>query len=528
MINSAEILARKMGLQPAIGHIGRAVFTRLDHGFETVFGAGQSPLRHLGSICFLFFWIVAISGIYLYAVLDTSATGAYRSIADLSHHQPHLGGMLRSMHRYAADGFVLTMVAHLFREWVFGHFHGFRHFSWLTGIPLLMFGFASGIGGFWLNWDELGQFSAQATAEWLDALPIFASPLTRNFLNAAAVSDRLFSLFVFIHLGLPLLLLFGLWFHVQRISLAKIFPPRLLATGTIVTLFALAIVHPVLSHPAADLSRAPTSVEMDWILLFIHPLMYITSPGLTWCILVGVLLLLLLLPLLPRSRAIPVAQVDPDNCNGCRRCFEDCPYAAVTMVPHPNRRIARQMAQVDANLCASCGICVGSCPSSTPFRSVAELVTGIDLPHSPISRLRQQLRGDLASLDTSIKIVAFGCDHGADINILRGAGIATFSLVCTGMLPPSFIEYALRDGASGVLVGACCKGGCEFRLGQQWTQARLDREREPSLRASVARDALQVVWADAGNETALRLALRDLKNRIENSNKTSSPLTGSI
>ncbi|MDO9165383.1 MAG: hydrogenase iron-sulfur subunit [Rhodoferax sp.] len=503
-----------MSQQLAPERFGRSVVRRAERGFDSVFGSRLNPLRHLGSLGFLFFWIVAVSGIYLFAVLDTSATGAYRSIDELSRKQWYLGGLLRSVHRYAADAFVIVMVAHLIREWVFGHFRGFRRFSWLTGVPLLLFGFACGVGGFWLNWDQLGQFSALATAEWLDGLPVFASPLTRNFLSAAAVSDRLFSLFVFIHLGLPLLLLFGLWFHIQRISLADVFPPRALAAGTATALFVLAALKPVLSHPAADLSQVPATLAIDWILLFIHPLMYITSAGFVWSTLGGVLFLLLLLPFLPQTRVFPVAKVDPDNCNGCRRCFEDCPYAAVTMVPHPNRRVARQMAQVDADLCASCGICVGACPSSTPFRSVSELVTGIDLPHSPINNLRQQLQEALARLDTEHKLVIFGCDHGASVDALRGPGVAAFSLVCTGMLPPSFVEYALRDGASGVLVSGCRSGGCEFRLGQKWTEERLLGLREPHLRAAVPRDRFQMVWADAGDQAALRTALSTLRQRI--------------
>jgi ferredoxin/coenzyme F420-reducing hydrogenase delta subunit len=500
-------------------HFGKFLLSRIDRGLDSFFGEGLSPLRHLGSLCFLLFWMVAVSGIYLYAVLDTSATGAYRSINDLSQDQWYLGGLLRSIHRYAADGFVVTMIIHLVREWVLGHFHGFRRFSWLTGVPLLVFGFASGIGGFWLNWDQLGQFSAQATAEWLDTLPIFASPLTRNFLNAGAVSDRLFSLFVFIHLGLPLLLLFGSWFHIQRISLANVFPPRALTVGIVATIFALAAVQPVISHLPADLSRVPSTLAIDWFLLFIHPLMYVTSSKFIWYILTGVLFLLLLIPFLPRSQAAPVARVDPDNCNGCRRCFDDCPYAAVTMVPHPNRRMARQLAQVDSDLCASCGICVGSCPSSTPFRSVTALVTGIDLPHSPISHLRQKLKSDLANLKSDQKIVVFGCDQGANVDVLRDSSVATFSLVCAGMLPPSFVEYALRDGASGVLVTGCQSGGCEFRLGQQWTRARLERKREPSLRASVARDSLQIVWADVGDEAVLKQALSVLQLRVASAHK---------
>ena len=215
-------------------------------------GSALNPLRHLGALGFLCFWLLAASGIVLYAVLDTSVAGAYRSIAELSRQPWYLGGWLRSLHRYAADAFVVLMLAHLLREWLFGRYHGFRRFSWLTGVPLLLFAFVSAIGGFWLNWDRLGQFSAIATAEWLDALPFFASPLTRNFLGPASVGDRLFSLFVFIHVGVPLLLVFGLWFHIQRLSRAEVFPPRTLAAGVTLALLALALALPVADQGAAD------------------------------------------------------------------------------------------------------------------------------------------------------------------------------------------------------------------------------------------------------------------------------------
>lgn len=503
-----------------IAPLAKTAFRQLDRVFDAAFGSRLNPMRNLGSLGFLFFWLLAISGIYIYAVLDTSALGAYRSIDNLSRTQWYLGGILRSVHRYAADGFILVVLAHLLREWVFGHFHGFRRFSWWTGIPLLFFCFACGIVGFWLNWDQLGQFSVQASAELLDWLPLFASPLTRNFINASKVSDRLFSLFVFIHLGLPLLLLFGTWFHIQRISFAAVFPPRALALGSVASLFILAALVPVMSHPAANLAIMPSTLSIDWVILFIHPLMYVTSAAFIWSILAGVLLTLFLLPVLLPQVSAPVAKVDPDNCNGCRRCFDDCPYAAVTMVPHPDRKIARQMAQVDSDLCASCGICVGACPSSTPFRSVEKLLTGIDLPQAPINELREQLRAELAKLDCEIKIVVFGCNHAVNVNTLQDSGVAAVSLICTGMLPPSFVEYALRDGASGVLISGCCAGGCEYRLGSQWTEERIFGMREPSLRASVARERIQIAWADAGNEAALHQALKDLRNRLDTLEKT--------
>lgn len=493
-----------------------ALWQRAEAALDRAVGGGAlNPLRHLGALAFLCFWLLAISGIYVYAVLDTSATGAYRSIDALSRQQWYLGGWLRSVHRYAADAFVVTMCAHLLREWLLGRYRGFRRFSWLTGVPLLPLAFVCAIGGFWLNWDKLGQFSAIATAEWLDWLPFFASPLTRNFLGVESVSDRLFSLFVFVHLGVPLLIVFAMWFHIQRLARAEVFPPRRLAIAATATLVVLAFALPVLSQGPADLTRAPQAVALDWWLLFLHPLVYATSAGAVWVLLAVALVALLALPFVPQPAAAPVAQVDPANCNGCRRCFDDCPYAAITMVPHPSGRAGRQLAQVDADLCASCGICAGACPSSTPFRKSARLVTGIDMPQAPIDALRGRVEAALARMPAaSRRWVVIGCDHGARVDRLEAPDVATFSLICTGMLPPSFVEYALRGGADGVLVAGCSEGGCAFRLGQRWTRERLLGLREPHLRASVPRERLATVWADAGDEAAVEAALGALRLRV--------------
>jgi len=206
--------------------------------------------------------------------------------------------------------------------------------------------------------------------------------------------------------------------------------------------------------------------------------------------------------------------VDPANCNGCRRCFDDCPYEAIAMVPHPLHR-GRELAQVDADRCASCGICVGACPSSTPFRSVPTLVTGIDMPSLPIDALRRRLADALAALgDAPRKIVAFGCAHGVDASRLAGVDVAALGLVCAGQLPPAFVDHALRSGAAGVLVTGCGECACEFRLGQRWTDARLRGAREPRLRRTVAEARVAASWAGRGGEADAARVLQSLRERI--------------
>ena len=53
------------------------LFMRVEALFNRAFGDRLNPLYHLGAISFFLFWIVAASGLYLYAFFETGVAGAY-------------------------------------------------------------------------------------------------------------------------------------------------------------------------------------------------------------------------------------------------------------------------------------------------------------------------------------------------------------------------------------------------------------------------------------------------------------------
>ena len=503
-----------MSLHAVLRGNAQTLFENVENLFDEFFGGADNPLRHLGALGLFCLWILVATGLYLYTVLDTSIEGVYSSIGDLSREQWYLGGVLRSLHRYAADAFVLAMLLHLVREWAYGRYHGFRLYSWVTGVPLIWLAYISGIGGYWITWDRLAQFSAIATTELLDWLPIFSEPSARNFLAPDSISDRFFTVLVFIHIGVPLMLVLGLWAHVNRISRVDYLPSRRVMLATLASFLLLAAIKPALSDAPADLALVPAEIRLDWFMMFIHPLTDISSPAAVWALIFGATILLFALPFLPHPAATPIAVVDAANCNGCARCHVDCPYEAITMAPHPDKPNHR-IAIVDADHCAGCGICAGACPSSTPFRSQERLVTGIDMPQQPVDVMRQQLEAKVAQLSGRTKLLVFGCAQGADVGALDATDTATLSLICTGMLPPSFIEYALRSGVDGIVVTGCRDGGCDFRLGMEWTRERLARRREPHLRQLVPLDRLQLVHASRGDGKLLAAAVSEFRTQLE-------------
>ncbi|HEY5645279.1 MAG TPA: cytochrome b N-terminal domain-containing protein [Pseudomonadales bacterium] len=472
---------------------------RLEKTFSQVFTERWNPWYQLGGLAMLCYWVVAVSGIYLFIFFDTSITGAWESVERITVGQWYLGGVMRSLHRYASDAMVVFVTLHLLREFVLGRYAGVRWFSWVSGVPLLWLLFAAGIGGYWLVWDRHAQYVALTTTEWLSWLPGFGDGLPRNFLSNASLSDRFFSFLVFLHIALPLFLLAGVFVHIKRMKLARINPAWGMVYGLLATFMVLSLWKPAVSMPRADLSTTVSVVDLDWFFLNMYPLIESLGAASVWGFLVALTVLLGVLPWLlpgrPHSQPAP-ALVNPDNCNGCSWCFQDCPYDAITMIPHSYKPGLRQ-AVVDPDLCTACGICEGSCPSATPFRNVEELVSGIEVPDYPLNELRRRTEALLDGLQGSENLVVFGCDHALDMAALSARGVAAVSLPCVGALPPSFTDFIARNPAVlGVVISGCHEADCFFRKGSEWSRQRLAGERMPHLRTGAGRE--KVVMCTAG------------------------------
>lgn len=280
----------------------RALFMAVEAVFNRAFGDRMNPFYHLGKITFFLFWVIAATGLALYAFFDTSVEGAYRSVETVSHGAWGLGNLMRGLHRYGSDAMVLTMLLHMLRYFAFDRLRGFRAFSWVTGVGLLWLTYISGVNGFMLPWDRLAQFITQASFEWLDWLPGFDGRLIRNFILPEHVTNRLFSLLVFMHIGVPLLLLLVMWIHVQRVPKASTQPPRSMAWALLLTLSVLSIVVPVTSQGPADLHTTPLKLSLDWFLLPVFPLIQKGHLGLVWALVVGLTLLGIALPWLRLRR----------------------------------------------------------------------------------------------------------------------------------------------------------------------------------------------------------------------------------
>jgi ferredoxin/coenzyme F420-reducing hydrogenase delta subunit len=495
--------------------IARGGFELVRFPMSRVFASERNPLNHLGALTIFFFWVVLVSGIWLFVFFRTSVNGAFESVEYLTRQQWYLGGIMRSLHRYASDAAILTIFVHLVKEFSLDRYRRNRWFNWVTGIPLVWMVFPLGITGYWLVWDELAQYVAISSAELMDSVPIFTNAMASNFLSADLLSDRFFTLMAFMHLiGLPVFLVFGIWLHVFRLNSPNINPPRRMMAVSLLCLLVLSALLPAVSHDKADLALTPQVLNLDWYYLHVYPLIQVWSPGWVWVLLVGISTLIAVAPWLPPGRKMPVAAVSLDNCNGCKRCADDCPFGAVQMMPRSDGLNYTHEAVVNADLCISCGICVGACPTATPFRTRSELLPGIDMPGQPVAELRDTIREMAAESQGSQRVIAFGCRGNRSTKELRSDGAAIIEVACMGQLPPSVVDYVLsRKHAEGVLLLGCENGDCNYRLGALWTEQRVGRQRDPQLRRRI--DVSKVAlgwtgpWCDARDAIEMHQQFKD-------------------
>jgi ferredoxin/coenzyme F420-reducing hydrogenase delta subunit len=489
----------------------RRGFDIFERVLDAAFGPDWNPLSQLGTLGWFLFWVVALTGIYLFIFFDTGVDAAYESVEWLSTDHWWHAGLARSLHRYASDLMVLVMFTHLIREFAMDRYRGARWVSWFTGIPVIWFVYMSGITGYWLVWDQMAQYVAITTTELLDSLGIFGEPIARNFLSPSMLSGRFFTLMVFLHIAIPLLLLLLMWIHTQRISEPRTRPPRGLTIITLVALIAASLISPAPLQGQADLAQVAQNIRLDWFYLGLYPAIESAPAGLIWS---GALLFTVLLaglPWMPPKSEGAAAEVFLDFCNGCARCVADCPYSAITLEPRSDGAPFRFEVAVNEARCVACGICMGSCPSSSPFRRSGDLVTGIDLPEYSLARLRADVIDAAETLSGNGRVLTLACRHGASDTPASGR----VELPCVAMAPPSIIDFIIsRSLADGVCIAGCAERECHYRQGIEWTKGRIERQRDPYLRARVPRDRILTVWAGPTEHTRLKTELADFAERL--------------
>ncbi len=348
---------------------------RLDVFINRLYPTDFNPLYYTGGLSNLFLLILVLSGIFLFFYYTPSLGGAFDSVGYVSQKVPY-GGIVRGVHRYAADGFLVAVLLHMLRNWFTDRHLFSRDNPWISGMFLLLFGGFIGFTGYQLVWDERAQVLTTMFVAILRSIPAVGQGLARLFIGGTGMGEGTLPRILYLHIGPASTLYLFLWWHYIRLRHPKIWPPAVWVLFAVGLVFLLAGLIPATSGQPATPGGRPSSFPIDWFFMVPFWLLKFVPPGVVVALSVALFVFGLAIPYFSRResseemgvRHAGVAQVIDGNCTGCELCYYDCPYNAIIMVPSPTPGLTKAaanrtlLAVVIESRCVECGICIGSCP----------------------------------------------------------------------------------------------------------------------------------------------------------------------
>ena len=276
---------------------------------ETLVARQDNPLYLLGPMLYYFWLITVVTGVVLMIWYEPTTTGAFSSIERIQHEVP-LGWLIRGLHKYAADGLILTIILRIYRMYFLGEYKKPGELSWMLGFLGLVLAMISGITGYLLIWNQRAFWAAKTVLSvpvYFDEIPIigpmgFGSMIAYIFLGGPAIGQATITRFYAIHFGISLVLLILIEVFFQRTRRKRISMSLTPAALFLVMLVVISYILPAESGRHADPTRTPLPILSDWYFLALYQYVKYTPPlwaGLGPGLLIG---FGMLVPFLDRSR----------------------------------------------------------------------------------------------------------------------------------------------------------------------------------------------------------------------------------
>lgn len=286
---------------------------------ETLVARQDNPIYLMGPLLYYFWLITVISGFLLMIWYEPTTSGAFSSIERIQYEVGRfslgslaltVGGLIRGLHKYAADGLITVIFLRLWRMYFLGEYKKPGELSWMLAFLGLILAMISGITGYLLIWNQRAFWAAKtvlSVPSYFDELPIigpmgFGSMIAYIFLGGPAVGQATITRFYAIHFGISLVLLILVEVFFARTRRSRLNMSVFPAVLFMAMLVVISIILPAESGRHADPSRTPLPILSDWYFLALYQYVKYTPPlwaGLGPGLLIG---FGMLVPFLDRSK----------------------------------------------------------------------------------------------------------------------------------------------------------------------------------------------------------------------------------
>jgi cytochrome b-561 len=178
---------------------------------------------YLGTISFVLFMILVITGVVLMFLYVPSVERAYGSVKDIEF-VVSFGWLLRSAHRIAAHLMVAVVFLHMVRVFLTGGYKNGsavganRPLNWIIGILLLIVTLLLSFTGYLLPWDQLAYWAITVGTNIASAAPLVGEWIRFLLLGGTTIDQGALIRFYVLHVFfLPAIVLFLFSWHMWRV-----------------------------------------------------------------------------------------------------------------------------------------------------------------------------------------------------------------------------------------------------------------------------------------------------------------------
>lgn len=257
---------------------------------------------YLGGMSLFLFLVQLGSGVLLLFYYRPSAGEAYESVKFLMS-EVQFGWLVRSLHAWAANLMVLTVMIHMFSVFLLKAYRAPRDITWISGVLLFVLTLAFGFTGYLLPWNELAYFATKVGTEIVGVFPVIGGFAKEVLRGGSDVTGATLTRFYAIHVALlPAFIILLIGLHVllvQRHGMSvppdverdgstrgvMKFVPNFLLRDVVGWLVALAILAALaaffpahLGEKADPFAPAPAGIKPEWYFMYMfHTLKLLPS-----------------------------------------------------------------------------------------------------------------------------------------------------------------------------------------------------------------------------------------------------------
>lgn len=269
--------------------------------------AKTSPWYAIGGMWYWVWMLVIGSGVLLMIFYIPDTNQAFGSIERIMENWKFgafpIGAILRGLHKYGADAFIILATMRVYRIWFTGGYKGGHELSFMVALLILIIGMYSGLTGYLLIWNQRALWATKVMATfptYLDKNPSWipggdfinatnqGKTTAQVLLGGTSIGPATVTRFYAFHFMLSFLAMVFFELRVYHRDFKRMNIGRWSKLIIFLIIVAVAIFIPAAQGSPANPEVTPNPILSDWYFLAMYQMLKLQDPYLATILTVGI------------------------------------------------------------------------------------------------------------------------------------------------------------------------------------------------------------------------------------------------